>query len=136
MTYIDEHQHLFGVEPICRTLTQHGWPIASGTYRAYRRRLPSARARRDAWLAEQIRRVHAANYRVYGARKLWKAATRAGWDVGHDQVARLMRAEQIAGAVRTKRVRTTRPDPLSARHPDLVKRNFTARHRTSCGSQT
>jgi hypothetical protein len=45
VTYIDEHQHLFGVEPICRTLTAHGWPIASGTYRAYRRRLPSARAR-------------------------------------------------------------------------------------------
>jgi len=31
------------------------------------------------------------NYRVYGARKLWKAARRAGLDVGRDQVARLMR---------------------------------------------
>lgn len=31
------------------------------------------------------------NYRVYGARELWKAARRAGLDVGRDQVARLMR---------------------------------------------
>lgn len=66
------------------------------------------------------------NYRVYGARKLWKAARRAGHDVGRDQVARLMRGLGIQGAVRTKRVRTTRPDPASARHPDLVRRDFTA----------
>ena len=37
------------------------------------------------------------NYRVYGARKLWKAARRAGLDVGRDQVARLMRAAGIEG---------------------------------------
>jgi hypothetical protein len=66
VTYINEHKHLFGVEPICRTLSAHGWPIASGTYRAAVRRLPSTRARRDAWLAEHIRRVHAGNYGVYG----------------------------------------------------------------------
>lgn len=34
-----------------------------------------------------------------------------------DQVARLVRAE---GVTRTERVRTTRPDPLAAQHPDLV----------------
>ena len=34
-----------------------------------------------------------ANYRVYGAHKLWKAARRAGHDIGRDQVARLMRAD-------------------------------------------
>jgi putative transposase len=66
------------------------------------------------------------NYRVYGARKLWKAARRAGHDIGRDQVARLMRAAGIAGARRGKRVRTTKPDPGSPRHPDLVGRDFTA----------
>lgn len=35
------------------------------------------------------------NYRVYGVRKLWKAARRAGHAVGCDQVARLMRAAGI-----------------------------------------
>ncbi len=37
------------------------------------------------------------NYRVYGVRKLWKAARRAGNDVGRDQVGRLMRASGIEG---------------------------------------
>lgn len=39
---------------------------------------------------------------------------------------RLMRAVGIEGAIGSKRVKTTRPDPTSARHPDLVKREFTA----------
>ncbi|EIV81842.1 transposase [Mycobacteroides abscessus 3A-0810-R] len=46
--------------------------------------------------------------------------------MGRDQVARLMRAAGICGARRGKRVRTTTPDPGAGRHPDLVKRKFTA----------
>jgi putative transposase len=37
-----------------------------------------------------------------------------------------MRAAGIEGATRSKRVKTTRPAPLSAWHPDLVRREFTA----------
>ena len=37
-----------------------------------------------------------------------------------------MRAAGITGVRRGKQVRTTKPDPTAARHPDLVKRNFTA----------
>lgn len=66
------------------------------------------------------------NYCVYGVRKLWKAAGRAGLQIGRDQTGRLMRAAGIEGARRYKRVKTTRPDPMSARHPDLVRREFTA----------
>jgi putative transposase len=36
-----------------------------------------------------------ANRKVYGAQKLWKAALRAGHDIGRDQVARLMREMEI-----------------------------------------
>ncbi len=46
--------------------------------------------------------------------------------IGRDQTARLMRAAGIEGARRSKRAKTTRPDPTSTRHPDLVKREFTA----------
>ena len=45
--------------------------------------------------------------------------------VGRDQVARLMRAEQIAGVRRGKKVRTTRATAGADRHPDLVGRDFT-----------
>ena len=115
-----------GVESICSTLSKAGLQVAPSTYYAVKSREPSARAVRDAELRPALRSLWEDNYRVYGARKLWKAARRAGHDVGRDQVGRLMRAEGIQGVVRTKRVRTTRPDPTAARHPDLVKRDFTA----------
>ena len=67
------------------------------------------------------------NYRVYGARKLWKAARRAGHDVGRDQVARLMRASRHRG--RPPRQAGPHHQARSAArraHPDLVNRDFTA----------
>ena len=67
-----------------------------------------------------------ANYRVYGAHKLWKAARRAGIDVGRDQVARLMRLAGIEGTHRRRRVRTTRPAEGAVRPADLVQRDFSA----------
>ena len=68
-----------------------------------------------------------ANRKVYGAHKLWKAARRAGHDIGRDQVARLMRKMEIEGVSRRRRkVFTTRADPDAVRAPDLVNRNFTA----------
>lgn len=115
-----------GVEPICTVLRAAGVQVAPSTYYAAKTRSPSARAVRDAELRRALRALWEDNYRVYGARKLCKAARRAGHDVGRDQVARLMRAEGIEGARRTKRVRTTRPDPGVPRHPDLVRRDFTA----------
>lgn len=100
--------------------------MAPSSYYAARTREPSARARRDEAFIPQLVELWEANYRVYGVRKLWKAARRAGIVIGRDQTARLMRAAGIEGARRSKRVRTTRPDPASARHPDLVQRRFTA----------
>ena len=100
--------------------------MAPSTYYDAKTRPPSARAQRDAVLGPALRQLWTDNYCVYGARKLWKTARRAGHDVGRDQVARLMRAAGIEGVRRGKRVRTTKPDPAAARHPDLVKRKFTA----------
>ncbi|MDH6246471.1 putative transposase [Mycobacterium sp. OTB74] len=100
--------------------------MAPSTYYAAKTRPPSARARRDAMIGPALKALWEDNYRVYGARKLWKAARRAGHDVGRDQVARHMRAAGIVGARRGKRVRTTKPDRAAARHPDLVGRDFTA----------
>lgn len=100
--------------------------VAPSSYYQVKSRQPSARARRDAVMGPVVRQLWEANYRVYGARKIWKAARRSGHDIGRDQVARLMRAEGIEGVRRTKRVRTTTPDPGMPRHPDLVGRDFTA----------
>ncbi len=122
--YIDEHRDEFGVEPICRVLQ-----IAPSTYYAAKKRrsAPSARAVRDAVMIQVLMVLWIANRKVYGAHKLWKAARRAGHDVGRDQVARLMRVMEIEGISRQRRkMFTTRQDPDAVRAPDLVNRNFRA----------
>jgi putative transposase len=122
--YIDGHRHEFGVESICRTLQ-----IAPSTYYATRRRrdAPSDRAVRDAVMLQVLMVLWVANRKVYGAHKLWKAAQRAGHDIGRDQTARLMRELDIRGiSRRRKKVFTTIADPDATRAPDLVNRQFTA----------
>ena len=69
---------VWGVEPICTVLSEHGLPIAPSTYYAQVDKPPTAREHRDALLINEIRRVHAANYGVYGARKVWLALNREG----------------------------------------------------------
>jgi putative transposase len=122
--FIDEHRGELGVESICTALQ-----IAPSTYYAVKRRQsePSARARRDVAMMQVLMVLWVANRKVYGAHKLWKAARRAGHDIGRDQVPRLMRAMEIQGVSRQRRkVFTTRQDPDAVRAPDLVDRNFTA----------
>jgi putative transposase len=120
--YIDAHRDEFGVEPICRSLE-----MAPSTYYSAKSRPPSARSVRDAVMLHVLMVLWIANRKVYGAHKLWKAARRAGHDIGRDQVARLMRELAIEGVSRRrKKVFTTRQDPDALRAPDLVKRDFTA----------
>ena len=119
--FIDENREELGVEPICRDLQ-----VAPSTYYAAKSRPLSGRAVRDAVMIPILLAIWQANYSVYGAHKLWKAARRAGHDIGRDQVARLMRQAGIRGVKRGRRVITTRRDDSAPRSPDLVKRNFTA----------
>lgn len=131
---IDAHRGEFGVEPICRALQ-----VAPSSYYAAKQResAPAARTVRDALLMQVLMVLWVANRKVYGAHKLWKAARRAGHDIGRDQVARLMRQMAIEGVSRQrKKVFTTRPDPDAWRAPDLVCRTSPRSGRTPCGSRT
>jgi putative transposase len=125
--YIDRYRAEFGVEPICRVLTEAGARIAPSTYYAAKRRPPSARAVRDELLKALIRRVHEENYSVYGADKVWRQLHREGVRVARCTVERLMRELGLSGAVRgrPKTRRTTVPQ-LGERPADLVGRQFTA----------
>ena len=114
----------WGVEPICTVLSEHGLPIAPSTYYAHVNRKATAREHRDALLLEEIRRVHASNYGVYGARKFWLQLNREGIPVARCTVERLMREDGLAGAVRGKVKRTTIADPGGPRARDLVRRDF------------
>ena len=120
--FVDQERERLGVEPICRELD-----VSSSAYYQRRSGPPSRRVLEDAWLTEQIRRVHKANYEAYGSRRVWKALHREQIDVGRDRVRRLMCATGLQGAKRRgKPWRTTIPDPTAARPPDLVERDFSA----------
>ena len=72
IAFIDDHREVHGVEPICKVL-----PIAPSTYHAHvaERRDParlSTRARQDAALKIEVRRVFDQNFAVYGVRKVWR----------------------------------------------------------------
>lgn len=128
MAFIDGHKdrctsdgHRWGVQSICETLQ-----VASSTYYAAKKRPPSARAVRDQVMIPILMALWVTNRKVYGALKLWRAARRAGHDIGRDQVARLMREMAIEGVRRAKAVRTTRPTESADRPEDLVDRDFTA----------
>lgn len=139
MAFIEEHRNCFGVEPICRVLSEHGVGIAPSTFYATRRRPPSARAQHDELVLAEIRRVHGdpqLGRGVYGVRKVWKELRRqhaagrlpAGMaPPPRCQVARLMAREGLRGVRRGGRFFvTTRPDPTASRPPDLVQRDFRA----------
>jgi transposase InsO family protein len=121
--YIDSHRDRFGVEPICRVLTEHEMPIAPSTYWAHWAFPVSQADWDDAHMANAALDLWRANRGVYGADKLATAMRKAGHDVGRDQVARLMGIVGIEGVTRGEhKTVTTRRDPEAARHPDLIRR--------------
>ena len=139
IAFIDDQRAVHGVEPICRVLPPFGLMIPDhqpplmppSTYHAHvaQRRDPlrlSARARRDAALRIEVRRVFEANFRVYGVRKVWRQLQREGFDVARCTVARLMRAMGLAGVIRGKPVRTTVGDRSAPCPLDRVNRQFRA----------
>ncbi len=124
VSYIDDYKDRYGVEPICRVL-----PIAPSTYYETKarqqdpeRRAP--RAIRDERVKPEIRRVWEENYRVYGARKVWKQLHREGIKVARCTVARLMQEMGIRGVVRGRKIKTTIPAELDVRPADRVNRDF------------
>jgi putative transposase len=121
IAYIDAHRAEYGVEPICRALQ-----FAPRTYWAAKCRPCSPRRRRDEQLKPEITRVHAENFGVYGADKVWAQLNREDIPVARCTIERLMRELSLRGAVRGKPKRTTVSDDTAARPRDLVDRNFTA----------
>ena len=127
IAYIDTYRDQFGVELICRTLgATDGGFLTSRGYRAAKARPASDREIRDAQLLAVIRQIHTDNYGVYGARKIWHAMRRQGWDIGRDRCARLMRKAGLSGVVRGRKPRTTTPTNIPDERPDLVERRFAA----------
>ena len=127
VSFIDAHRGRYGVGPLCAQM-----PIAPSTYYVHKareakpERVP-ARARRDGWLSGEIRRVYDEHFQVYGVRKVWRQLRGEGVAVARCTVARLMRRMGLQGAVRGRRVKTTRAVVHGERPDDRVNREFQVR---------
>ena len=126
IAFIKEHRGVCGVEPICRVLQ-----IAPSTFYAHLAvendpDKASDRAKRDAELRPEMKRVWEGNLSVYGARKLWHAMKREKFDIARCTVERLMREIGIEGVRRGKKVKTTWPDKALPCPMDRVNRQFRA----------
>jgi len=102
----------WGVEAICRVLTEHALPIAPSMYYEHVNRQPRARERSETLPLNQSRRVRRENYAVYGARKMCLELNRESHPVARCAVERLMLAAGLGGVIRGKVKRTTIPDRL------------------------
>lgn len=115
------HQAEFPVAAMSRVLG-----VSPSGYYAWRNRQPSARARADQVLTDEIRAIYDWSRQTYGAPRLHADLLDRGRRVGRKRVARLMRAAGLRGVCRRKRPRTTRRRDDARPAPDLVERAFRA----------
>ena len=128
IAFIDKYRDRFSVEFICATLNRQrqGGFITSRGYRNAKYGTPSARSIRERDLVAKVRQIHAANYGVYGVRKMWHALTRRGLQIGREQTARLMRLAGVSGKGKGRSPLTTRKARREDTRADLVHRDFRA----------
>ena len=111
----------YPVATMCRLLG-----VSTSGFYAWLKRPESARARRDAELAERVEAVHARSHGTYGAPRIHAELRAEGERVGRKRVARLMKARGLVGVSRRKGCQTTSRDESAQPAPDLVEREFAA----------
>jgi len=124
IAFIDDHRSVHGVGPICRVLG-----IAPSTYYGFKSverdpELASDRARQDRLDMVAIKEAFNGSRGRYGARKVWHQLRRSGHDIARCTVERLMKAMELQGVVRGKKVITTNPDAAQPCPDDKVNRAF------------
>jgi putative transposase len=106
-------------------LSEHGVTIVPATFYKWLACPITPAQLEEAYLVNELVDLYRKNKWVYGVRKMWRAARRAGLRLGRDQVGRLMRIAGIQGVRRgVHHTRTTTRDERAPRHPDLVKRGW------------
>lgn len=119
--FVEQERARYPVRILC-----HALGVSPSGYYAWRSRGPSTRAVSDDALAAEIRRSHVRSRGTYGVPRVWADLADAGHRVSRKRVARLMRAEHLAGVHRRRFVRTTIRDEAAEPFPDLVNRDFSA----------
>ena len=110
----------FPVRLMCRVLA-----LAPSGYYAWRRRPTCAHALADERLLLHVRATHAESDGSYGAPRIHRGLRRAGIRVGRKRVARVMRADGLAGTpARPRAPRTTDSTHAFPVAPNVLARRF------------
>jgi putative transposase len=119
--FVDCEKAAFPIVTMCRVLG-----VSPSGFWAWSKRPPSERARADAALTGEIRRIHVRSRGTYGVPRVHAELAYEGTRCSRKRVARLMRADGLAGVHRRRAVRTTVRDRDAVPAPDLVNRAFRA----------
>ena len=119
--FVECEKATFPVTTMCRVLG-----VSPSGFWAWSRRPPSERARSDAELTGQIRRIHERSRGTYGVPRVHAELADTGTRCSRKRVARLMTAAGLEGVHRRRAIRTTVRDRDAAPAPDLVNRAFSA----------
>jgi putative transposase len=122
---------VWGVEPMCAVLSEHGVPISPSTYYEWINKAPTRRRLQDAELVQIITAQREDKktgkfVQTLGSRKLWIRLRGQGHEVARCTVERIMREQGWEGARYGSKHKTTIADDSHPRYPDLVERNFCA----------
>jgi transposase InsO family protein len=114
----------FKVSKMCRIME-----VSRSGYYAFLRRPESRRSKRQKEVLEHIRRIHKANYEIYGAPRIAAELNTEGIQAGKSMVARLMRKNGIRSKTRKKYKATTDSNHDLPVAENILNRDFTAHAR-------
>lgn len=101
--------------------------VSTSGYYEWRKREPSQREQANEHLLKAIRRVHEASRGTYGSPRVQAALKREGVSAGKHRIARLMKAQGIAGKTsQRKGPRTTQREAGAQAAPNWLAQDFTA----------
>jgi putative transposase len=115
--FVGDHADQYSVKRLCRLVE-----VSRSGYYAWRARPVPERRIADAFLANEIRDIHARSRGTYGAPRIMGQLRRSGYRVGKKRVARLMSEYRLVGAHTRRRWRRGHVDVAPA--GDLLNRNF------------
>ncbi|MEE8238369.1 MAG: IS3 family transposase [Gammaproteobacteria bacterium] len=119
--FIQAEKAEFSVRGMCRTLE-----VSPSGFYAWRRRPPSAHARRDQQLRVLIRASHEASRCRYGSPRVHEDLIEQGEPVSRKRVVRLMQAEGLQARVRKRFTCTTMSDHDQPVAANLLAQEFMA----------
>jgi putative transposase len=117
---IERHRVEFPVVLMCRVLE-----VTRSAFYAWRKREPSARARKDQRLRIVVRVIHREANGRYGSPRIYKELQARGERGSRKRVARLMRLEGLRGKKKRLFRVTTNSDHAYPVAPNVLDRKFT-----------